>query len=106
MVANGEKGGLMVKRQPQTQDKYIVRLPDGMREQIESAARQSGRSMNAEIVLRLTKSFEDDERAVAVTSKTILQKIGGQAKNALVSRVDELAARVDAIDAKLVKAGL
>lgn len=34
-------------------DKYIVRFPEGMREQIAAAAKASGRSMNAEIVARL-----------------------------------------------------
>ncbi len=96
----------MVKRQPQTQDKYIVRLPDGMREKIERAALQSGRSMNAEIVLRLMKSFEDDERAATVTSMTFLQKIGEEARNDQATLIDALVARVDAIDERLQKAGL
>lgn len=39
-------------------DKYIVRFPDGMRDAISEAARQSNRSMNAEIVARLQQSFE------------------------------------------------
>lgn len=48
---------LMNDRNPQSQDKYIVRMPDGMREQIKKAAAISGRSMNAEIVYRLERSF-------------------------------------------------
>ncbi len=39
-------------------DKYIVRFPDGMRDQIAEAAKASKRSMNAEIVARLQQSFE------------------------------------------------
>lgn len=42
----------------QTQDKFVVRLPDGMRDQIAAAAEASGRSMNAEIVQRLADSLE------------------------------------------------
>lgn len=38
-------------------DKYIVRLPEGMREQIAESAKANNRSMNAEIVARLAKSF-------------------------------------------------
>jgi hypothetical protein len=38
-------------------DKYIVRFPEGMRDQISKAAEESGRSINAEIVARLTESF-------------------------------------------------
>ncbi|EIL98231.1 Arc family DNA-binding protein [Rhodanobacter sp. 115] len=35
------------------QDKFMLRLPDGMREQIAGAAKANNRSMNAEIVARL-----------------------------------------------------
>lgn len=41
----------------QSQDKFIVRLPDGMRERIKAKADENGRSMNAEIVARLVASF-------------------------------------------------
>ncbi|MCA3488126.1 MAG: Arc family DNA-binding protein [Rhodobacter sp.] len=41
----------------QSQDKFIVRLPDGMRERIKTAAEANRRSMNAEIVARLEWSF-------------------------------------------------
>ena len=40
-----------------TAEQFVVRLPDGMRERIAEAAKASGRSMNAEIVLRLQDSF-------------------------------------------------
>ena len=40
------------------QDKFMVRMPEGMRGRIEGAAKSSGRSMNAEIVHRLIESFE------------------------------------------------
>jgi len=45
----------------QPQDKYILRLPDGMRDQIAVAAKANGRSMNAEMVARLKQSFEVEE---------------------------------------------
>jgi Arc-like DNA binding domain len=38
-------------------DKYIVRLPDGMRDEIAKIAAINQRSMNAEIVARLQQSF-------------------------------------------------
>jgi hypothetical protein len=38
-------------------DQFQVRFPDGMRDQIAQAAKDSGRSMNAEIVARLQESF-------------------------------------------------
>lgn len=39
------------------QDKFVVRLPDGMRERIAAAAEAAGRSMNAELVKRISESF-------------------------------------------------
>ena len=41
-------------------DQFVLRLPEGMREQIKQAAEQNGRSMNAEIVGRLSASFMRD----------------------------------------------
>ena len=37
----------------QTQDKYVLRLPDGLRDSIRTDAERNGRSMNAEIIHRL-----------------------------------------------------
>lgn len=39
-------------------DKFMLRLPHGVRERIAALAKESGRSMNAEIVARLQSSFE------------------------------------------------
>ena len=41
----------------QLQERFIIRLPDGMRDRIAEAAKASGRSMNAEIVSRLQSTF-------------------------------------------------
>jgi plasmid stability protein len=49
-------------------DKYIVRLPDGMRDRIAFAAEESGRSMNAEIVARLEASLSGDGDQSALIS--------------------------------------
>lgn len=47
-------------RAPTTRDsdKYVVRLPEGMRDRIAMAAKQNSRTMNAEIVARLQASFD------------------------------------------------
>ena len=37
-------------------DQFVVRLPDGMRDEIFEAAKKNNRSMNAEIVARLSES--------------------------------------------------
>lgn len=39
------------------QDKFMLRLPDGMREQLKEVAHESGRSLNSEIVHRLSNSL-------------------------------------------------
>lgn len=39
------------------QERFIVRLPDGMRDRIRSAAEANGRSMNAEIVATLLEKY-------------------------------------------------
>lgn len=44
----------------ETQERFIVRLPDGMRDRIAEAAKAAGRSMNSEIVHRLQESFDEN----------------------------------------------
>lgn len=41
----------------ETQERFIVRFPDGMRDRIAEAAKLNNRSMNAEIVARLEATF-------------------------------------------------
>jgi hypothetical protein len=41
----------------QKQDKFVLRLPDGLRDRIKNKADSSGRSMNAEIVQLLEKEY-------------------------------------------------
>ena len=40
------------------EEKFVVRLPDGMRERIAMQARENTRSMNSEIVHRLESTVE------------------------------------------------
>jgi hypothetical protein len=42
----------------ESQERFIVRLPDGMRDLIADEAKKSNRSMNAEVVARLQQSFD------------------------------------------------
>lgn len=43
-----------------TADKFVVRLPDGMRERIADVAKVHHRSMNSEIIARLEQSLEGE----------------------------------------------
>lgn len=38
-------------------DKFMLRLPDGMRDRIKAAAEENGRSMNSEIVAALEEKY-------------------------------------------------
>jgi len=39
-------------------DKFVVRLPDGMRDRLKASAKSNNRTLNAEIVSRLQASFD------------------------------------------------
>ncbi len=41
-----------------TADKVLVRMPDGMRDNLKAAAKANNRTMNAEIVARLQETFD------------------------------------------------
>lgn len=40
-------------------DKFLVRLPEGLRSRIKASARDNVRSMNSEIIFHLEKIFAD-----------------------------------------------
>jgi len=48
-------------RAKQEQEKYVVRLPTGMRETIRQEAARQCRSMNAEIIYRLSQAYSTPE---------------------------------------------
>lgn len=54
----------------QLQDRYIVRLPAGMRDMIKERAKDAHRSMNAEIVHQLFRAYSalENEKADATAS--------------------------------------
>lgn len=47
----------MASRSRQTADKFMLRLPDGLRDKIKEEAKENLRSMNAEIVLKLSRAY-------------------------------------------------
>jgi hypothetical protein len=50
-------------------DQFMVRMPEGLRDRLRQAAADNGRSMNAEIVLRLTESLDGDDRMARIEAK-------------------------------------
>jgi hypothetical protein len=56
------------------QDRFIVRLPDGMRDEIARAAKANGRSMNAEVVARLSAPNMGAMASDVIGAITLLQQ--------------------------------
>ncbi len=58
----------------QKQDKFVLRLPDGVRDKIKDVAKANNRSMNAEIVhaimLHIAENDDSIEHAVSNDGKT------------------------------------
>lgn len=90
----------------ETQDRYIVRFPDGMRERIKDAAEASGRSMNSQIVFMLQSFFDDIDDGLSPVKGTkaeqqsyFSQVVGTWPLTALLTseEIDKLAARMTEI---------
>lgn len=85
-----------------TADKFVVRLPDGMRERIADVARNHHRSMNSEIISRLERSlFQEgtlnsnpqqqlDSSELSLPERELLQRfrqLSRRQQNALVALI-------------------
>lgn len=46
-------------------DKFMLRLPDGMRDRVKAAADAEGRSMNAEIIVAIARHLHYYERGLS-----------------------------------------
>ncbi|KZN20551.1 MULTISPECIES: Arc family DNA-binding protein [Pseudomonas] len=77
-----------------TADKFVVRLPDGMRERVAEVARKNHRSMNSEIIARLDESMSAgevntniDPNSVTIHERRLLEsfrKLGAGKRKALM----------------------
>jgi predicted DNA-binding protein len=59
----------MAERNPQDQDKYVVRFPDGMRDRLKALAAANGRSMNNQIIHMLEFALIEMDMAGNVYAK-------------------------------------
>ena len=75
-------------------DKFIIRFPPGMREQLADAAAAAGRSMNAEIIRRLEQTFPTAEKVILQNRVGEVAMILQTCKD-LEAKVDRLQARLD-----------
>lgn len=81
----------------QTLDRYIVRLPAGMRDEIARAAKINNRSMNAEMVARLQETFAADKRSKSAAAKLLRTTPQG---DPLESKVSDLESRLAKLEQK------
>lgn len=77
-------------------DQYIVRFPDGMRDQLKAEAERSKRSLNAEIVARLEASL----------ARKPLNEVVSDMRDELYRGVQSLAAALDAMDERDTRSGV
>ena len=84
--------------------KTALRLPKGLHEAIHAAAKESGRTMNAEIVYRLQQSFasKDNESNVEKPKHIIEAKVAGKSSastaNLFASLIDFVEQHKDEIE--------
>jgi plasmid stability protein len=62
------------ERAPQESDKFIVRLPDGMRDVLKARAAGNNRSMNAEIVAILGATLGDQSSLGGASVEALLKE--------------------------------
>ena len=74
-------------RDSREQDKFVLRLPEGLRPEIAGIARANQRSMNGEIIVRIQRSLIKDQLQ-AEQDKLIIQ---------LLKRIDELEQKVSTL---------
>ena len=83
-------GGTMTAPTNRDSDKFMLRLPDGMRERVRIEAEKNNRSMNAEVVARLDDSFvltkKDDHFALVLD----LSRVGEIDYESQLNRITEL----------------
>jgi ubiquinone biosynthesis protein UbiJ len=80
-------------------DKFLLRLPDGMRERLATAAKKNRRSMNAEIVDRLLETLQalTPEERLAVERRAYFAAMEAQAKG----EYEELRKRLDRLQSSM-----
>ena len=81
-------------------DKFVLRLPDGMRDKIGAAARNNRRTMTAEIVARLELSFRQQDQQTG-TGSTPLQSDHEDRLRALEEIVDHIMTEEGALSSRM-----
>ena len=74
-----------------------IRLPEPVRLNLERAARRADRSMNAEMVWRLTESVSGDKDPYAIAAEAILNGLDEQ----IVTKIEDMILRANFTDEQL-----
>lgn len=83
-----------------TADRFVVRLPDGLRDEIRAAAQLAGRSMNAEIIHRIAQQEAISRRlwiaarimAGMIANPTLVYSLDTNLSGYALAQADELIA--------------
>lgn|SRR5215472_3929794 len=78
-------------RKPTETIQLKVRLSKALRRQMEDAAAQNGRSMNAEIVARLQRSVLGDQNAVTELAKMLLDSVPSNVRERMIELMSQTA---------------
>lgn len=72
------------KRTPALIEKFVIRLPNGLREQIKALSEQNRRSMNSEIIMVLEKHIKQftQEDIQEFSAEELLQEVRNDQRNA------------------------
>lgn len=71
-------------------DSYKLRIPAELKARISESAKAHNRSMNADIVARLEKSFDNDGKQVMMLEKESMQIMEGVVSNLISNAVKTL----------------
>lgn len=102
----GRKRTRMVKSRSRDLGKLIIRLPEGMREMIDDAIKESERTITDEVVARLGWSFEEEKRSLQskasfreYAGRSALAQMEAEIKN-LEKELGELRAKIGSTKSK------
>jgi len=91
-----------IKNTPALVEKFVIRLPNGLREQIKALSEQNRRSMNSEIIMVLEKHIQQysQEDIQAFSAENLLQEVRADEHKNVPATDQVLQKRLDALPAE------